>query len=343
MERSTIGFVDRGLRLHIVLAEHLRASRSAVNLGSPKKTRLGCRSYPDKTRRNFAKPLGVLVSEMNIGRAMKVAALAITLIFFLPVGSIEDRSIVITILLISRTTTFRFRLKQLQDRIGVDAACCFSLSLAWIVWAWGNSRARLGHGLFHMIDVPGVWRGYPFMYEEWIIILNPTVKTWREFHWLGMVADVAILSIASFWIVTRFSSSQGNMLPSFIVVPSALFAWLNVEPWVDGVPVTLRWPVPGTWSDLTYGYPYRYTGPSDLELRTLPLVTNIAIGCVAWVILFAILRVVAERGAARPRRPSNHAPDLHACASRCPTGCCLSPGALLIGLKWTQVAPKPGD
>jgi len=224
---------------------------------------------------------------MHIGRGTKVAALAIAVIFLLPVGSIEDRSIVVTILLISRITAVRLRFKRLQDQFGVDAFSCLLLSVSWIVWAWGNARARLGHGPFHVTDVPGVWRGYPFIYEEWIVVLNPTVKTWREFHWVGMVADIAILAAASMGIV-KFSGSRRNMLAMFIAVLSALFAWLNVEPWIDGVPVTLRWPIPGTWSALTYGYPYNYGGPSDLEFRKWALFINIALGCVVWSILFAI-------------------------------------------------------
>jgi hypothetical protein len=240
--------------------------------------------------------------EMNMGRRVKVVVVVIAVISLLPVGSIADRSIVVTILLISRITAVRSRFKQLEDRFGVDAFRCLFLSLAWIVWAWGNARARLGHGPFHMIDVPGVWRGYPFMYEEWIIVLNPTVKTWREFHWQGMLADLATLAIASFWIVKRFSGSGRNTLAVFIVVLSALFAWLNVEPWVDGTPVTLRWPVPGTWSVLTYGYPYKYVGPSDLELRAWALVMNVAIGCIAWSILFVISRVFAGRSLGRLTR-----------------------------------------
>ena len=236
---------------------------------------------------------------MKIGRGLKIVSLALAVIFLLPVGSIEDRSIVVTILLISRIKAVRLRFVRLQDQFGVDAFSCLLLSVSWIVWAWGNARARLGHGPFHMIDVPGVWRGYPFMYEEWIIVLNPTVKTWREFHWFGMVADIVILAIASFWIVKGFSTSRGNTFVVLIVVFSAIFAWLNVEPWVDGIPITLRWPVPGTSSALTYGYPYKYFGPSDLGLRTWPLVINIAIGCIAWSILFAISRVVAERNVGR--------------------------------------------
>ena len=238
---------------------------------------------------------------MHIGRGIKVVALAVAVIFLLPVGSIEDRSIVVNLLLISRITAVRLRFKRLQDQFGVDSFRCLLLSVAWIVWAWGNSRARLGHGPFHMIDVSGVWRGYPFIYEEWIIVLNPTVKTWREFHWLGMVADIAILAIASIWIVKRFSGARSNTVAMFIVVLSALFAWLNVEPWVDGVPVSLRWPIPGTWSALTYGYPYSYMGPTDLEFRAGFLFMNIGIGCVAWSILFAISRV-AQRNLGRLTR-----------------------------------------
>src|SRR5207249_11071165 len=148
---------------------------------------------------------------MNRGRGFKIAALALAVIFLLPVGSIEDRSIVITTLLISRIQVIRLRFKRLQDRFGADAFCYLFLSLAWTVWAWGNARPRGGHGPFHMIDSPWVWRGYPFIYEEWVIVSTPTAETWREFHWFGMLANIAILAIASFWITKRSFSSRRNM------------------------------------------------------------------------------------------------------------------------------------
>src|SRR5207249_8294171 len=107
---------------------------------------------------------------MKIGRGLKIVSLALAVIFLLPVGSIEDRSIVVTILLISRIKAVRLRFVRLQDQFGNDAFRYLFLSLAWIVWAWGNARPRGGHGPFHMIDVPWVWRGYPFIYEEWVIV-----------------------------------------------------------------------------------------------------------------------------------------------------------------------------
>ena len=79
---------------------------------------------------------------MHIGLGIKIVALAIAVILLLPVGSIEDRSIVVTILLISRITAVRLRFKRLQEQFGVDAFRCLLLSVAWIVWAWGNARAR---------------------------------------------------------------------------------------------------------------------------------------------------------------------------------------------------------
>src|SRR2546430_612419 len=53
-----------------------------------------------------------------------------------------------------------------------------------LVWAWAMSRFRGGEGPFHM--QVNIWRGYPFAFEEWIFIFNPSFATWREFHWAGL-------------------------------------------------------------------------------------------------------------------------------------------------------------
>ena len=40
------------------------------------------------------------------------------------------------------------------------------LSAIALIWTWANARLRLGGGPFHIVDA-GIWRGYPFVFEEW--------------------------------------------------------------------------------------------------------------------------------------------------------------------------------
>jgi hypothetical protein len=213
--------------------------------------------------------------------------------FLLPVGSVEDWFIIVAVLLISRVTAVRLVFRRLQDRFGSDLFRFLLLNVFWIAGAWANARARLGRGPFHMVDVPGVWRGYPFMYEEWIVILNPSVKICREFHWIGLIADAALLVIASFCVIRRFSNSRGHIISVCIAVLSGIFVWLNVEPWVDGVPITaLNWPHLGRSWVLTYGYPFKYNSPYPHEWHSWVLGADLALGCIAWGILFALSRYV---------------------------------------------------
>jgi hypothetical protein len=188
---------------------------------------------------------------------MKVVAFAIAVTFLLPIGSAEDRAILATIFLLTRIRALHILFNQLLQTIEADTFRDILLSLTWMAWSWGNARVRLGGGPFHVVDSVGVWRGYPLMFEEWISILNPSVRTWRVVHWCGVIGDLAILAAASLWI--------------------------------DGIPVILRWPDPG-WNIYTRGFPWMYEVSSDTGMRGSAIVANVAFGVVVWSTLFLISR-----------------------------------------------------
>jgi len=225
---------------------------------------------------------------------MKVVAFAIAVTFLLPIGSAEDRAILATIFLLTRIRALHIRFNQLRQTIEADTFRDILLSLTWIVWSWGNAQVRLGRGPFHVVDSVGVWRGYPLMFEEWISILNPSVRTWRAVHWCGAIADLAILIVASLWIIRRFSESRSVLLGVLLATLTALFVWLNVEPWIDGIPVILRWPDPG-WSIYMRGFPWTYEGSSHTGVRGPAIVANVALGVIVWSTLFLISRRMMAR------------------------------------------------
>jgi len=72
-----------------------------------------------------------------------------------------------------------------------------------LVWAWANARLRLGEGPFHIVDAD-LWRGYPFMFEEWYWSQNGSGITWhRQFHWIGLLGNVLILTTALLAVLQR--------------------------------------------------------------------------------------------------------------------------------------------
>jgi len=76
-----------------------------------------------------------------------------------------------------------------------------------LVSLWSNSRVRTGGGPFHIVNA-GIWRGYPFMFEEWYWTQDGSGITWhREFHWFGLLGDVFILAGVFLFARRRFRSS----------------------------------------------------------------------------------------------------------------------------------------
>src|SRR5436309_13677769 len=73
------------------------------------------------------------------------------------------------------------------------------LSSIALAWTWATCRFRGGGGPFHIVRL-GIWRGYPFPFEDWVLILNPSPESWREFHWMALAGD-ALIAAAVFVVV----------------------------------------------------------------------------------------------------------------------------------------------
>jgi hypothetical protein len=65
------------------------------------------------------------------------------------------------------------------------------LSSIALIWAWATCRFRGGDGPFHIHNL-GIWRGYPFPFEEW-----GCFPCWREFHWFGLAGDLVIYPVSN--------------------------------------------------------------------------------------------------------------------------------------------------
>jgi hypothetical protein len=76
------------------------------------------------------------------------------------------------------------------------------LSSIALIWAWATCRFRGGDGPFHIHNL-GIWRGYPFPFEEW-----GCFPCWREFHWFGLAGDL-VLPAAAFFVVLRWLRRSG--------------------------------------------------------------------------------------------------------------------------------------
>jgi hypothetical protein len=107
-------------------------------------------------------------------------------VFVLQLGSRGDRIVVVTIWLALVFLPVERIVHQLARVRYV------LLGAILLVWVWGNLRVRTGGGPFHIVNA-GIWRGYPFMFEEWYWTQDGSGITWhREFHWLGLLADVVV-------------------------------------------------------------------------------------------------------------------------------------------------------
>ena len=196
-------------------------------------------------------------------------------------------------------TVVRHFAKHVQQQPGIEDVRSLLLSSATVLWVWGNAQFRTGGGPFHEV-VEAQWRGYPFLFEGWGWSDSyPNVTIWREFHWLGLVGDILLLAIACYCIVRRVPARRSNRFSLFLCMGAAVFVWLNIEPWVQGVPVTVAG-TPGTstfgnmssyWSTLARGFPWTYWNTESISFRIWPLIGNVLIGCSGLVLLFRLSRI----------------------------------------------------
>jgi hypothetical protein len=122
-------------------------------------------------------------------------------VLVLQLGSRGDRIVVVTIwlaLVLLPVERYIHQLANLRYVLLVAIA---------LVSVWGNLRVRTGGGPFHIVNA-GIWRGYPFMFEEWYWSQDGRGIIWhRQFHWLGFLADLLILT-GAFVFVVRCSDGQ---------------------------------------------------------------------------------------------------------------------------------------
>jgi hypothetical protein len=170
------------------------------------------------------------------------------------------------------------------------------LSIVALVWSWATCRFRGGGGPFHIVRL-GTWRGYPFPFEEWWFILNPSPRSIREFHWLGLAGDVLIPAVV-FVVVLRWLQRSGApvdktrtlLLAGFTVI----FVWLNVDFLIGGLPLSWIGSQPDTrfLGEACRGFPFPYEGlPSFGEWQWSAVAINVAIGLTAWAGLYSARRL----------------------------------------------------
>jgi len=116
------------------------------------------------------------------------------------------------------------------------------------------------------------------------------------------MGDFLILIAACLAITRRWRPLRAPVFTTFLGLASGVFVWLNIEPWVFGAPVTVIGPPPTSPPEqmrtfsatLTYGFPLVAADFDSIGLRPMPVIGNVALGCVSWSILFAVSRILAR-------------------------------------------------
>src|SRR5689334_5224893 len=81
------------------------------------------------------------------------------------------------------------------------------LSTIALVWSCATCRFRGGGGPFHIVR-GGIWRGSPFPFEAWVLILDPSPASSRDFHCLLLVDDALIPAVVVFTILRWLQRSR---------------------------------------------------------------------------------------------------------------------------------------
>ena len=169
------------------------------------------------------------------------------------------------------------------------------LSAIALVWAWASCRFRGGGGPFHIVSL-GTWRGYPFPFEEWWFIFNPSPRSVREVYWVGLAADVLILA-AAFLAIQRWLQRTGAAVEKTKALLLAgftlAFVWLNLDFWIGGVPLTWIGSQPEIrfFGQARRGFPLPYDGVLPFpEWQWSALAIDVAIGLTAWAGLYSARR-----------------------------------------------------
>ena len=126
-------------------------------------------------------------------------------VVFLRLGSFEDRIVVgvwwLSLVLLPMER-YVHQCARLMARF--ESLRYILLSMIGLIWAWASARFRGGGGPFHL-QLAGIWRGYPFPFEEWWWSQGGLSEiTWyREFYLLGFIGDV-LIPVAVFLFVLRW-------------------------------------------------------------------------------------------------------------------------------------------
>jgi len=227
-------------------------------------------------------------------RASVIGLLVLAGFLFLPVGSVDDRVVVICGGLLTKVRWVRSSLKRVQARFGAVAVHCILLTIVCVVWAWGNARFRTGGGPLHIVE-SGTWRGYPFVFESWAASDAGLITVWRDFHFPGLIGDIAVFIAACIVLTWWMRPPRFSPVLWFLSLASGGFVWLNVEPWVFGAPLIFIGPPPPApperilqfTSAITYGFPWVMADLNSTGLRAWPLAGNVIVGCASWISLFA--------------------------------------------------------
>ena len=177
------------------------------------------------------------------------------------------------------------------------------LSAIALVWSWSNARFRTERRSLPHLNAE-TWRGYPFMAEEWYWSQGGFSEiTWhREFLWLGWVADI-LVPVIVFVVVLRWlrrSASVDAPRALLFVGFTAAFTWLNVEPWIGGLPLTVAGPPPPFRppayfsTGIAPGFPFISWNGFASEARFRWIAADVVIGISGWTALF-LVRSLAKR------------------------------------------------
>jgi hypothetical protein len=222
-------------------------------------------------------------------------------------GSRVDRIVVLTIWLALVSLPVERYIHQLAAFMSRHVLTRYALlSTIALVWSWANARFRTGGGPLHIANAE-TWRGYPFMFEDWYWSQGGLSEiTWhREFHWLGLIGDVLIPAAVFFFIIRWLRRSgapiEGTRALLFVGF-TALFTWLNIEPWLGGLPLTIAGPPPPfrppayyfSSGGLTLGFPLAFWNGFISELQFQRITIDVLIGLAAWSALYCA-RFAARR------------------------------------------------
>jgi hypothetical protein len=213
----------------------------------------------------------------------------------LSLGSFEDRVVVAVFwlsLVLLPVDRYVRQLAALTARF--ELLRYLLLSSIAFVWTWAAARLRGGGGPFHL-QLAGIWRGYPFPFEEWWWS-DAGMITWRrDVHWLCLVGDLIPPAFAVLFIVrwlrcshAPVEATRGMLLVAF----TSVFTWLNIEPSIGGLPLTVAGPPPPFHppayfiSGLTLGFPLNFWTAVAEKSHFGLLAANVAIGVGAWAGLY---------------------------------------------------------